>query len=137
MTPIEVPPATQWSEPFWEATRERRLLVQRCTSCNGWAPTPRPRCPHCWRDDLEWIEPALEPLLYSWALHRGRGDDPARMVALVQLLPGLRLLSNLVDIDADDLAIDEPLELAWLPLDDGRALPQFRRLGDQRVESST
>ena len=122
------PPATEWSEPYWEATREHRLLVQRCASCGEWVATPRPRCPHCWQADLEWTEPELEPRLYSWAMHRGRGDAPDRLVALVDALPGVRLLTNLIDVSTDELEIGEPLELAWLPLPDGRALPQFRPL---------
>ena len=68
-------------------------------------------------------------------MHRGRGDTPDRMVALVDLLPGLRVLSNLIDDNLDGLSIDEPLELAWLPLDDGRALPQFRRTNSPAVSS--
>ncbi len=127
MTSID-PIATEWSGPYWDATREHRLLLQRCSSCDTWAATPRPRCAHCWSADLEWTEPELDPRLYSWAIHRGRGENPDRMVALVDALPGLRLLSNLIDVDvsADELQIDDPLELAWLPLPDGRALHQFR-----------
>lgn len=124
-------PSTEWSQPFWDATREHRFVMQRCTSCDGWSDTARPRCPHCWRADLDWVEPSLEPRLHSWALTAGRGDVPARMVILVDVSPGLRLVSNLtgldLDVDVDDLQIDEPLELTWLDLDDGRALPQFRR----------
>lgn len=128
MTTID-PPMTELSEPFWEATRERRLLVQRCTSCDGWSWTPRPRCAHCWRADLVWTEPPGTPHLYSWALQRGRGDNSDRMVALIDVAPGLRIVSNLVDSDVapDEWQIDERLELVWLELEDGRALPQFRR----------
>lgn len=138
MTALD-PPTTEWSQPFWQATRERRLVAQRCTACGEWAPTPRPRCPHCWNDDLEWVEPPLEPRLYSWALHHGRGDDADRMVALVDITPGLRVLSNVVglDGDTDELHIDDPLELAWLPLDDGRALPQFRRQAPDATASAS
>ena len=66
MTPIELTPS-EWSRPYWDATRERRLVVQRCESCDTWAATPRPRCPHCWQPDLQWTEPKFEPRLYSWA----------------------------------------------------------------------
>lgn len=130
------PQATEWSGPYWDATRERRLLLQRCASCGGWVSTPRPRCPHCWRDDLEWNEPDLDPRLYSWATHRGRGGDPDRMVALVDALPGVRLLSNLIDLDTseDGLQIGDPLELAWLPLPDGRALHQFRPITSRSAD---
>jgi len=122
------PNTTEWSRPYWDATREHRLTMQKCDACANWAATPSPRCPHCWGDELTWTEPDLEPRLYSWALHRGRGEEPDRMVALVDVLPGVRLLSNLtLDSEHDELAVDEPLELTWLDLEDGRALHQFRR----------
>ena len=52
------PPAGPESGPFWDATRERRLLVQWCTACDRGLFYPRSFCPHCaasgsaltWRD---------------------------------------------------------------------------------------
>ena len=50
------PPVFPLSEPFWEATRQRRLLVQRCEGCDAAVWYPRERCPHCLSDRLTWQE---------------------------------------------------------------------------------
>jgi uncharacterized OB-fold protein len=41
------PPVQPESGPFWEATRERKLLVQWCTACDRGVFYPRVFCPHC------------------------------------------------------------------------------------------
>ncbi|MEO6123534.1 MAG: zinc ribbon domain-containing protein [Ilumatobacteraceae bacterium] len=122
------PPITSASEPYWDATREQRLQYQWCDSCSAWVHYPRPRCPHCLGTELSWRTPPTDYRLYSWALHRAIGEAPPRMVALVQIDDGLRVLANLVDPDNDfgDVCVDHPLELVWTPLEDGRHLVDFR-----------
>ncbi len=41
------PPVGAESGPFWEATREGRLLVQWCTACDRGIFYPRTLCPWC------------------------------------------------------------------------------------------
>jgi uncharacterized OB-fold protein len=122
---ISDPPVTQGSEPFWDATRERRLLYQWCERCRAWVHYPRPRCPRCTGDELAWREPDPVPTLHSWALHPARGDAPARMVILVDAADGLRTVSNL-EGPHDGVRAGHPLALDWRALDDGRALPVYR-----------
>ena len=44
------PPVGAESGPFWDATREGRLLVQWCTACDRGVFFPRAFCPYCgWR----------------------------------------------------------------------------------------
>ncbi len=50
------PPVSPVSAPFWEATRERRLLVQWCLDCDKSVFYPRETCPGCLGTDLEWRE---------------------------------------------------------------------------------
>ena len=56
------------------------------------------------------------------------GREPY-VVALVALDDGVRLMTNLVDVDPDDVRIGQRVEVAWEPLSDGRHLPQFRPSG--------
>jgi uncharacterized OB-fold protein len=50
------PPASPVAEPFWEATKERRLLVQWCLDCDKAVFYPREICPGCFGVNLEWRE---------------------------------------------------------------------------------
>ena len=44
------------AEPFWEASRERRLVLPWCTSCNRPHWFPRAICPHCGGRTFDWRE---------------------------------------------------------------------------------
>ena len=57
------PKATEATDPFWEATREQRYLVQWCTACSTPIFYPREVCPSCLSSDtLEWkASPARGP----------------------------------------------------------------------------
>ena len=44
------------TQPWWDAARERRLLIKRCASCGRAHFYPRPFCPHCWSDRVDWEE---------------------------------------------------------------------------------
>jgi uncharacterized protein len=50
----------------WEALRDGRLELQRCTDCATWVWAPRPICPACHSFAMGW-EP-VEPVgtIYSW-----------------------------------------------------------------------
>jgi uncharacterized protein len=84
---------------FWDGAAEDRLLIQRCAQCGMLRHPPAPMCGGC--GSLEWdtLEASGRGRVYSWmfSLHPNRPDDVARIVILVQLDEGVRLVSNLVD----------------------------------------
>ena len=41
------PPVTETSQPFWDATRDQRFLLQWCVDCNRPIWFPREVCPRC------------------------------------------------------------------------------------------
>lgn len=122
------PPITQASEPYWDATRNGQLRFQWCNQCSIWMHYPRPRCTKCLGADLSYRDPGSDFRLYSWALHSAVGASAPRMVALVQISDGLRILTNVIDETGtfDGLDVDIALSLDWQPLGDGRNLPVFR-----------
>jgi uncharacterized protein len=85
-------------------------------------------CPHC--RSLEWHERPLAGAgsLYSYAvLHHPRSplfEYPVH-VALVDLDEGVRIVTNLVDIDAGNIRIGMRLTVAFEPTDNGSAVPVF------------
>jgi uncharacterized OB-fold protein len=46
-------------------------------------------------------------------------------VALVDLVEGVRIMSNVVGCPPDDVTVGMPVRVTWHPLSDGRNLPQF------------
>jgi hypothetical protein len=64
-------PAPTWGadgleKPFWDATREHKLLVQRCNACKNWQFGPEWICHECLSFDVGWEEVAPKGRIYSW-----------------------------------------------------------------------
>ncbi len=118
------------SQPYWDATREHRLVLQRCASCSQFWFYPRARCPHCWSPDFTWEEVSGLGTVYSFTVIR-RAPTPAftpavpYVVALIDLDEGPRVMSNVLGLDVADVRIDLRVRVAWEDIGDGLALPVF------------
>jgi uncharacterized OB-fold protein len=125
-----LPPVSPAAEPFWEATRARRLVVQWCTDCDVAIHYPREACPRCLGSALAFRPASGRATVYALSVMpvpanptmAGREPYP---VVLVELDEGPRLLSNLVGEGALAAAVGDTVEVAWEPLPDGRHLPVF------------
>jgi uncharacterized protein len=117
-------------EFFWSGVAEGKLLVRRCAGCQWLQHPPSPMCPQC--GSLEWDVQELSGRgnLHSWILsqHPSAPDDQARIVALVELDEGPRLVSNLFEVDVADVENGMLLEVVFAEID-GVVLPQFRAAG--------
>ncbi len=124
------PPATNDdSAPFWAATAEGRLTLQRCTACDTVVWWPRSLCPECSSFDLEWFEATGNGTVYSYTVvHRAPGSwgrAAPYVLAYVELEEGPRLMTNIVDGDPEAVAIDAPVRVVWHDTGAGNALPRF------------
>ena len=119
------PPLDSSIAPFWDGTRERRLLLPSCANgaCDGgvfWY--PRPTCPRCLHSELEWVEAAGTGTVHAVSV-QARTDDPYAVV-LVALDEGIRLMSNTTSTEVE---IGDRVTVTWEALDDGRHLWLFER----------
>ena len=137
------PPMGAESGPFWEATREERLLVQWCSDCDRGVFYPRAFCPHCGggRSGLEWREASGRATVYASAVeHRpapgGFSDGEPYCVALVDLHEGVRLMTNIVGCPPADVRSGQAVVVTWEPLSDGRNLPLFRPPDEDRARGA-
>lgn len=114
--------------PFWQATREGRLLLQFCTQAGRFQCYPRPGSVFSGKPTLEWRPASGRGRLAAWTVDRitpvAEGAAP-RIQALVDLDEGVRLLTWLVDCAPDRLRAGQPLQLRWVALDDGLQWPAF------------
>ncbi|MDY6858831.1 MAG: zinc ribbon domain-containing protein [Pseudomonadota bacterium] len=62
--PIPAPSAE--TRPFWEGAKAGTLTLARCRDCGRIPYPPRPRCPDCLSDRLEWIDLSGKALLKGW-----------------------------------------------------------------------
>lgn len=127
--PLRPRPAINLDNQFWfEAAKEHRLVVQRCTACETLRHPPGPQCPQCQSFDWDTVEASGRGTLYSWVVaHHPRHPafDYPLLVAVVELEEGTRLITNLTGVSADELEIGMELVVDWLDADPGLSLPLF------------
>lgn len=131
-TPRPVAPPDSTTASWWDATRERRLLVQHCAACGNNQHYPRPLCAACGALGPQEIEVSGRGTVWSYTIvHRAPHPafEPPYVVALVRLAEGPVLLTNITGCAPEDVACDMPVALAWEDLPDGRRLPLFTPQG--------
>jgi uncharacterized OB-fold protein len=121
------------AEPFWRACNEGRLVMQRCTACHRFRWHPAPLCTHCRAEGFAWEPLSGRGRISTWtvithAVHPAAVSRVPYVVAEIELeeQTGLRMISNLVDIDADAIAFDAPVEVVFSAHPNGQKLPLFR-----------
>jgi uncharacterized protein len=124
------PAPTPLTQPFWDATRDRRLLVQWCDDCDAGIYWPRVACPRCLGSTLGWRPAAGTGTVYAANVMHQPGnpmmaDRVPYVLALVDLDEGVRVATNIVGCDPDDVAVGMRVTVDWEALSDGRNLPVF------------
>jgi uncharacterized OB-fold protein len=123
------PVLTEDSEGFWLAAKEGRLVIQRCKDCGRVRHPPRPTCPDCHSLEREWMPATGNGVVYSYALlHHPQHPAFSYPVsaALVELEDGVRLVTNLVDVDPNEVRIGMEVEVTFEATADDFAVPVFR-----------
>jgi hypothetical protein len=126
-----LPRINELSGPHWEGLKRHELLIQRCIACGKhWFP-PSHRCPACLSIEYEWAPVSGKAHLWSW-IHMWQRYYPAfeaeipYNVAYVELEEGVRMMTNLVDVDLEDLRCDMPLEPVFEDVTADVTLLKFR-----------
>lgn len=112
--------------PWWDGTRDGRLLLQHCGDCDHLQHPPRPVCTRCGNPGPGWTEAAGTGEIDAWTVVRrapGAGFAPPYAVARVRLTEGPVLLTGLPG--TGPFRCGQPVVLAWRALPDGRRLPVF------------
>ena len=119
-----------FSAPHWEATREKRLVIQYCKATKQYQHYPKPVSVYTGRRrDIEWREVSGKGEVFSWSVtHRGtpafRGHEPYAVVS-VTLDEGVNVIANMVHCTQEELKVGLRVRAWWLPLEDGTHLLMF------------
>ena len=120
----------RFSEPFWEGTRHKKLMLQYCRSTGQYQFYPRPVSVFTGRVDLEWREVSGHGEVFSYTIaHVARppfAEHVPYIIATVQLDEGVNVIANIVDCTLDSLAIGLRVQPFWAPLPDGTHLLLFK-----------
>lgn len=125
-----VPKPDALTEPYWRGARDGKLLLQTCRECgHAWHP-PTPICPACQAKNYEWRPASGRGTVYSFtvvhhAAHVAVEKAVPYLVALVTLEDGPRVVSGILNCDADSVRVGMPVTLTFQEISPGIVLPQF------------
>jgi uncharacterized OB-fold protein len=125
----EPPKPRTFSKAYWEATREKRLLVQFDRRSGKYQFFPRATSIYDGRRDLEWREVSGKGQIFSYTIaERARppfqGHEPFA-IGLVTLDEGVNVMANIVHCTRDRLQIGLRVKPFWAPLPNGTHLLMF------------
>ena len=127
---FDLPAPDPETQPFWDAARAGRLLVKRCADCGEAHFYPRPFCPHCWSEQVDWEQASGRATLYTWSIVRSNDLPPfpervPYVAAIVDLDEGPRMMTNVVDCDFDRLEVGMNLSADFRDVGDDVTIPVF------------
>jgi uncharacterized OB-fold protein len=123
-----------WARPFWDGTREGKLLIQKCEDCKQHIFYPRIACPHCFSDNIIWVEASGKGTIYAFTVMENNAPSPflkdmPYVIAVIILEEGVRMLSNIVECNLDKLQCDQAVEVTFEKKNDEFTLPKFKPAG--------
>lgn len=103
---------------FWTGGREGELRMLRCAACRAWVHPPAPRCPDCLATQLAPEATTGRGRVHSFTVNHQPWNPlipVPYIVALVELddQPGLRLMTNIVGCEPDEVLIDHPVDVGF------------------------
>jgi uncharacterized OB-fold protein len=120
------------NQGFWEAVKKHKLVFQKCKDCGLLVHRPRPMCPRCNSMQKEWAPSSGKGFIYSWvnfvyANAAYPGIKVPYLVVVVEMLEGVRMISNMYDATREDIYIGMPVEVVFDDIAEDLTLPKFRK----------
>ena len=133
--PLPIP--TKWSQPFWDAAKQHKLVLKKCGKCGFIDHPPYLYCTNCHADEHEWIEASGKATLAAYAINVFGvpfpfWDDLPFVVALIDLQEGPRMISNIVECDHDKLENGMELEVLFDDVSGEISLPKWRPVNESK-----
>jgi uncharacterized protein len=129
--PIPIPDETTLS--FWQAVKERRLVVQRCAACGHYNHPPRNVCDACLSQELRFEPVSGHGRIFTFTVMHQR-DVPGfeslapfiNIVVELEEQPMLLMVSNLPVSERERVRIGAPVMVEFEDRGDNVVVPQFR-----------
>jgi uncharacterized protein len=132
---LDDPYSDEWTQPFWDAALKEQLTAPKCTQCGTFKWTPEQRfCANCMSQDFEWVDLPGTGTLYSFIVvrHPLRPDMQEYVPYIPAVIepdgaPGIRMTSNVVNVEPEDVACDMKLKVVWSRVSDTLCIPFWTR----------
>ena len=129
--PIPVPQPE--SDYYWKKAQQGELWLRRCDDCEIAYFYPRDICPHCFSRNTSWVQSSGKGTLHAFAIvhrapHPAFKADAPYVTALVELDEGVRIPTNLVEVEPEpaQIRVGMAVEAVFEQITDEITLPKFR-----------
>ncbi len=119
------------SASFYQYLAEHRLMGSHCPSCGGLHLPPRPLCPLCKGEEMEWVEMSGRGTLLAFTtisiaptamIEAGYGKDNPYCTGIVQMEEGPAISAQILGVDVRQpaqIAIGTALKVAFVERGEG------------------
>lgn len=117
------------SRPYWNGLKDKKLFIQQCGDCHKSIFYPRSICPHCFSDNINWLEANGTGTIYSFTtVHQGygpfKGENPYT-VGIVELDEGVRMMTRIIG-DHNEIQVDKRVSVIFKEVEEDFVLPYFQ-----------
>ena len=123
--PKPLPTPSRENGPFWEGLKQHEFRLQRCKSCGSYRWLPKPACPNCLSEDMEWVKASGEGTLWTYSIVFRAGpafvDDSPFITAVIELKEKplkCLVLSWLINCKPDDVYVGMPVQVTFEDIPD-------------------
>jgi uncharacterized OB-fold protein len=125
-----LPLVTPENEHYWQGGSRGELCFLRCDDCRHYVHPPAPLCPGCLSRQLSPEAVSGRAVVHTFTVNHQPwipGFDPPYVVAIVSIeeQPSLRLTTNLMNCEIDDVEIGMPVQVVFEDIGEGVFLPLF------------
>lgn len=125
---LPLPEITEENRHFWQGGKNNKLNFIHCPDCQYFIHPPSPVCPKCYQKSVEIKSVSGRAKIASFTVNYQPwlpNLEVPYAIAIVEIeeQPELRLTTNIIDCDINDISIGMPVtvrfeqhEDVWLPL---------------------
>ena len=122
------------TQPFWDACKNHELLLPRSKETGEFFFYPRSFSPGDDMAEVEWAKSSGKAKVWTFSIHhmgpsKAYKGEPPYVVALVEMEEGVKMMTNIVDVDPKDVYIGMEVEVVFDDVTDEVTLPKFKPVG--------
>jgi uncharacterized OB-fold protein len=128
-----LPQADPTTAPYWESVKAHAMKIQKDNDTGKFFFYPRGLSPFSLSGNISWEPVSGKGTVYAFTivnLNRAPGfaDELPYVVALIELEEGVRVMSNVIDVEPDPqhVKVGMPVEIVYEDVTDEITLPKFR-----------
>jgi len=125
------------TKPYWNACKNHELVLPRSRTTKEFFFYPRALSPgEDMSEDIEWVKASGKAKVWTYSIHhmgptQAYKGEPPYVVALVETKEGVKMMTNIVDCDPNEVRIGMEVEVIFDDVTPDVTLPKFRPVKKQ------